>query len=144
MDAERKEDGIHVYLTAEEVLAVQQGKSVGTRAPVIMSDAKVVVCPMKEIREDESGRYRYALDRQKRALTALLEGILDTSGDLSVYVPKIALCDVRVPGKILPKEAITIFSSPKEASELRKLIPEEGVKLHFGGSLKVVDVYPSF
>jgi len=147
MKAERKEREIIVDLSAEEVFRIQDEKTVGDRAGVTMSDAKIDVLPLSMIKKDIlSEEERYVPDRLEKGLAAPLEGNLYPNGDLEIFIPKIKLADVNITGARLPRESIkTPMANKKNRKALLKsAIPQDGVKIKFGGSLKVIDLSKYF
>lgn len=146
MKAERNENTIDVYLTAGEVHAIQGGQTIEDRLGVTMPDAKIEVLPLSVVGLDDSLRDRYAADRLRKGLSSQLKGNLYANGDLQVIVPAIKLTDVRIKAARLPREAIStpLIGDGKEL--VQHVIPEEGVIVHFGGSLEIIDVnsyYPA-
>lgn len=141
MKAERARNRIAIHLTAEEVYAVQAGRRVGDRVGATVPDATVEVLPLSFFGQDESGEHRYSDDRLARGLEAPIRGNLFSNGDLQVIVPDIALCDVRISHVKLPRDKIeTPGSQERDIDLIRHQIPEQGVIVYLGGSLKVVDV----
>jgi len=144
MRAERKEKYIGISLTAEEVYALQSGKTIGDRPSVTMMDAKVEVLPLSAIEEDNSGKDRYSLDRLEKGISAPLRGMLYPDGDLVIFVPEIKLSDVRIAGAILPREEVKAPSSNNPEELITHVLPPGGIKLLFGGSLKIIDILSYF
>lgn len=147
MKAERKEREIIVNLSAEEVFRIQDEKTVGDRPSVTMPDAKIDVLPLSMIKKDTlSEEERYASDRLEKGLAAKLEGNIYPNGDLEIFIPKIKIADVRITKARLPRESIkTPLSNKKNRKALlESAIPPDGVKIKFGGSLKVVDLSKYF
>ncbi|GAI42640.1 unnamed protein product, partial [marine sediment metagenome] len=112
MRAEREQNQITISLTAKEVHALQAGKTIIDRPSVTMMDAKVEVSPLSAIEEDNSGKYRYSLDRLEKGREAPIRGMLYPDGDLVIFIPKIKLSDVRIAQAILPKKKIETPLSP--------------------------------
>lgn len=54
--------------------------------------------------------------------------------DLQVCIPEIVMSDVRVTDRTIPLSEIEI---PNE--DMRELLPQEGVRVEFGGSLKILN-----
>ena len=146
MKAEIKHKVIVVSLTQEETFAIQDGKAISDRPGVTMPDAKINVWPLSAIEPDDSLKDRWSDDRLEKGLRAPLRGRMDTDGDLSVFVPAIKLSDVRISFASLPREAIIMPGTKDEDKDefVKKAIPEKGVIVAFGGSLKVVDVNATY
>lgn len=142
MDVERKNGKIAVSLTADEVHDLQAGRMIGTRSHIIVPDAKVEVFPLSSIDVDESGRDRYAIDRLTKAKAASLKGHITPNGDLQIFVPEIVISDVRVAYAEISRDQFdTPLSKNEQAAEdLKRNIPDKGVRVNFGGSLKVIDI----
>lgn len=144
MQVERRENQIAVRLSREEVFAVSDGRIIGDRPGVTMPDAKIEVLPLSAIEEDDSGRNRYASDRLERAIAAPLRGNLFPNGDLQIIVPSVKLSDVRVSQAELSREQIETPLTEQGKELLEHVIPEGGVVIYFGGSLREVDVNKFF
>ena len=142
MKVERTEEQISLRLSQEEVFKIQAGNVVSDRPGITMPDAKINVWPLSAIEPDDSLKDRWSDDRLEKGLRAPLRGRMDTDGDLSVFVPAIKLSDVRISFASLPREAIIMPGTRDEDKKefLKKAIPERGIIVHFGGSLKVIDV----
>ena len=141
MEVERKGKQIVVNLTREEVFGLQEGKTIhGGRPGVTMPDAKVEVIPLSAIEPDDSAKDRYSDDRLEKAIKAPLKGNLFSNGDLQIIVPAIKLTDVRLANARLPRESIETPTSNDKKGLVEHVIPQDGVRLNFGGSLKIVKV----
>lgn len=140
MRGERGQNNISIYLTADEVYRLQDDYTVGERLGVIHPDAKIEILPLSAVEEDDSLWDKWSDDRLTMAQAAELKGNLFLNGDLQVIVPAISLSDVRVACLQLPRESIS-SPVPENEAYLQEIIPNEGVTLHLGGSLKIVDVY---
>jgi hypothetical protein len=131
VDTERGRNYFHIKLTAEEVHRVQAGGVVGDRNG-LTPDSKVIVAPLGQIQEDDSGAYR---DDDRRTTIADLSPArcrVDSDSDMTVFVPEIALVDSRTPGVEIPLERIEV---PEGFEALAENIPPSGVLVHFGGSV---------
>lgn len=142
MKAERKGQAIVVSLSAEETFSVQAGNVVSSRPGVTLPDAKINVWPLSAIKPDNSLKDKWAIDRFEKGLVAPLEGRLDRDGDLAIFVPAIKLSDVRISGGNIPREQVETPGTKDEDRErfLGHTIPEKGVIVVFGGSIKEIDV----
>ena len=142
MKTEKTPKIIVVSLSQEEVFKIQAGNVVSDRPGITMPDAKINVWPLSAIEPDDSLKDRWSDDRLEKGLRAPLRGRMDTDGDLSVFVPAIKLSDVRISFASLPREAIIMPGTRNEDKKefLKKAIPEKGVIVAFGGSLRIVDV----
>ncbi len=142
MKAERKNNAIVVHLSADETLKLQDGQNVGGRFGVTSPDAKITVWPLNAIANDDSLKDLWSLDRLEKASKASLEGRLDIDGDLALFVPAIKFSDVRISSASLPKEEIKTpgVEGEDRKTVLARQIPEKGIIVNFGGSLKEVDV----
>lgn len=140
MKGERGQNIISIYLTADEVYRLQDGHTVGERLGVTHPDSKVEVLPLSATEEDDSLKDQWSDDRLTRAQTAELKGNLFFNGDIQVIVPAISLSDVRVASLHLPRERVSI-QMPENEAYLTQMVPEGGVTVHLGGSLRVIDVY---
>ena len=142
MKTEKTPKIIVVSLSQEEVFKIQAGNVVSDRPGITMPDAKINVWPLSDIEPDDSLKDRWSDDRLEKGLRAPLRGRMDTDGDLSVFVPAIKLSDVRISFASLPREAIIMPGTRDEDKKefLKKAIPEKGVIVAFGGSLRIVDV----
>lgn len=142
MEVEKRGREIVINLTRKEVFDLQTGRTIGDRPGVTMSDAKIEIVPLGAIEPDDSLKDRWAIDRLEKATKAPLNGILFSNGDLQIIVPAIKLSDVRLTNAKLTKESIkTPITNAR--NDLINVIPENGVRLNFGGSLKVVNI-PDF
>jgi len=146
MKAERTPQAIIVRLSQEETFSVQAGRTIGDRPRAILPDSKIEVAPLSAVQEDDSLKDQWSLDRLEKGLKTPLKGNLFPNGDLQVLVPAIKFSDVRISHASLPRETIvTPMTEDKDRAEyLSKTIPEKGVIVVFGGSLKTVDVNASF
>jgi len=140
MRTERNEKSIDIYLTAKEVNAIQEGQTISDRPGVTMPDAKVEVLPLSAFEPDDSLKDRYSNDRLAKGLSAPLRGNLLGNGDLQVIVPAIALTDVRISRVHLPREMIKTPLVEDGDKLVEQVIPKGGVRVLFGGSLRIVDV----
>ncbi len=142
MKAERTPQAIIVSLSSEEVFAVRAGRVVGDRPGVTLPEAKISVWPLSAIEPDNSSKDHWSIDRLERGLAAPLRARLDTDGDLSVFVPAIKLSDVRITDGRLSRELIETPDLKGEDREkfLSGAIPEKGIIVNFGGSLKKVNI----
>lgn len=142
MKAERTERAIIVHLSQEEVFSIQAGNVVSDRPGITLPEAKIHVWPLSAIEPDDSLKDRWSIDKLEKGLNAPLKGRIDTDGDLSVFVPAIKLSDVRIAGGSLPRELIETPGTKDEDREafLRHAIPQKGVIVNFGSSLKVINV----
>ena len=127
---------IMVNLTGEEVITVQEGGAVGERR---LGGLKVEIYPLSAIQEDDFQEHRYDADRLEQGRAAALKGVLSEDGDLSVYVPGIKMCDVRITSARLPRGSIEVQGQTTDS--LLATIPPSGVLINFGGSLEIVDLY---
>lgn len=142
MDVERKNGKISVSLTADEVHGLWSGRMIGTRSHVIVPDAKVEIFPLSSISIDESGKDKHAIDRFSKALAAPLKGHITPNGDIQIFVPEVVISDVRVAYADISRDQ---FDTPlsrngQDAEDLKRNIPDKGVRVNFGGSLKIVDI----
>lgn len=146
MKAERTEQAIIAHLSQEEVFSIQAGNVVSGRPGITLPDAKINVWPLSAIEPDDSLKDKWELDRLEKGVSAPLKGRLDTDGDLSIFVPAIKLSDVRIPGARIARESIETPGTKAEDRErfLLHAIPEKGVIVAFGGSLKHVDVNDTY
>lgn len=146
MKAEKREQFIVVSLSREEIFSVQAGRTIGDRPRAILPDSKIEVAPLSAVQEDNSLENQWSLDRLEQGIKAPLKGNLFPNGDLQILVPAIKLSDVRISHARLPRGDIaTPMTDEKDRTEyLSKTIPEKGVIVVFGGSLRVVDVNASF
>ena len=146
MKTEIKHKAIVVSLSQEETFKLQAGATISDRPGVTMPDAKITVWPLSAIEHDDSLKDQWSLDRLEKGSKASLKGRLDTDGDLSVFVPAIKLSDVRISLANLPREKIKTPGVEGEDREtvLAHQIPEHGVIVNFGGSLKEVDANTFF
>lgn len=139
MEVEKRGRQIVVNLSAKEVFALQDGRTIGDRPGVTIENAKVEVIPLSAIEPtDESLKDQWSINRLELARKAYLKGELLGNGDLRIIVPGIKLSDVRLGIARLPRKFI---DAPSDL--LEHIIPKKGILLKFGGSLQVVDV-PSF
>lgn len=140
MEVEKRNEQIVINLTRDEVLRLQAGKAVyGDRPGVTMMDAKVDVFPMKVIDPNDSEGDRYSDNRLERAIKSSLRATLASDGDIQLFVPIAKLIDVRLTHSVLPKESIeTPITNDRQ--DLLGVIPEGGIRLNFGGSLKFVHI----
>lgn len=146
MKVERTEQAIIVDLSQEETFRIQAGNVVSDRPGITLPDAKIHVWPLSAIEPDDSLKDRWDIDRLGKGLSSPLKARMDTDGDLSIFVPAIKLSDVRISGARLPRELIETPGIKREEDRERFLhhaIPEKGVILNFGGSLRVVDLGPA-
>lgn len=137
MKGEKDQNNLSIYLTVEEVYRLQDGHIVGDRLGITHPDSKVEVLPLSAVEPDDSLKDKWSDVRLTKAQTTELKGNLFSNGDLQVIVPAISLSDVRVASLQLPRERI----STENEAYLTQMIPEDGVIVRLGGSLKVVDVY---
>ncbi len=146
MKAERTPQAIVIRLSEEETFRVKAGNVVGDRPGITLPDAKINVWPLSAIEPDDSLQDQWSLDRLEKGLSVPLKGRIDTDGDLSIFVPAITLSDVRISGRSIARESIETPGTRDEDREeyLSKTIPEKGVIVVFGGSLRVVDINASF
>lgn len=145
MKAERGERFIVVSLTREEVFSVQAGRTIGDRPGVILPESKIEVLPLSAVEEDNSLNDRWAIDRLDKGLAAPLKANLFPNGDLQIFVPAIKLADVRISHARLPRESIkTPMTEEKDHKEYVSMtIPEKGVIVNFGGSLRIIEIGPA-
>jgi hypothetical protein len=147
MEVEKTPREIIFNLTREEIFSLQAGKTVyGGRPGVILPDAKADVSPLSIINPFDrvTDKERFANDRLKKATEAPLSGYLWSNGDLEIFVPAIKLTDVRLASARLPKKGIITPEGEGLKIFVERVIPEEGIKLNFGGSLKTVHVLDFF
>ena len=147
MEVEKRKKEIVVNLSREDVFDLQAGNTIygqnkthGDRPAVTMPDATVDVFPLSTIEEDNSLKERYSDDRLEIAEKTPLKGSLWPNGDLQIFVPAIKLTDVRLVGAILPREAIETPNTENRKGLVEHVIPQGGVRLNFGGSLKTVHI----
>ncbi len=138
MKAERSESQLTVSLTSDEIRAVQAGRTVGDRSNVILMDAKIEILPLGAIEPDDSAQYRFSDERLEMARTTPVKGKLFPNGDLQIFLPNIVLADVRVAERVVAKKDIQDQMQQGQIVDL--WIPENGVRVAFGGSLKVIDI----
>lgn len=144
MKVERNEREIIVDLSAEEVSALQARKTVGDRPGITCPDAKIEVLPLGAIEPDGSLEDRYTPNRFEKGLATPLKGELFPNGDLRIIVPAIKLSDVRIGGARLPREAIKTPMTGDNEEYVSLFIPEQGIRLRFGGSLQIIDVFSDY
>lgn len=138
MEVERRDNHIFVSLSSEEVFSLQDGHTIYGK-PGITPDAKVEVLPLSAIEPDKSLEDRYSLDRLEKARASQLKAHLLPSEDLQIFVPAIKLTDVRVAGGMLLKEQIeTPLAGTRNDEQVNHVIPEKGIVLTFGGSLRTI------
>lgn len=142
MKSEKKGDMLAVHLSQDEVFRLQAGNVVGDRLGLTLPDAKINVWPLSAIKPDDSLRDKWTMDGLEKGLAVPLEARMDTDGNLSVFVPAIKLTDVRISGAHIARESIETPGLKDKGREglLHHAIPEKGVIVAFGGSLKEVDV----
>jgi|WetSurMetagenome_2_1015567.scaffolds.fasta_scaffold247923_2 hypothetical protein len=144
MEVEKRRREIVVSLTREDVFDLQSGNTIhGDRPAVTMPDAKIEVTPLSAIEPDDSLRDMWNPDRLEKAQEALLKVYLWSDGDLQIFVPAIKLTDVRIAGATLPRESIKTPGTKNGKALVRHVIPTDGVRLNFGGTLKTINI-PSF
>lgn len=145
MEAERTGKAIIVHLSQEEVFAIQAGNVIGDRPGVTIPDAKIQVFPLSAIEPDDSLEDKWVTDRVEKGLKVPIRGRLDTDGDLSVFIPALKLSDVRISSGSIARESIE--TPGVEGKDRKRLlhhaIPENGVIVKFGGSLRVIDIGPT-
>lgn len=138
MEVERSKDSLVVHLTAEEVFAIQAGKTVGERGG-LLPDSKVEIIPLKKIAPDDSNKDQWTDDRLEMARKAPLIACVFSNQDVQIAIPEIVLSDVRVAGRNIPNGEIVLFDE-----NARHVLPSEGIRITFGGSLQVVDVLRNY
>ena len=146
VDIERKGDRIDIRLTAEEVYRIQSGGTIGDRpfSSVTMPDAKVEVLPLSRIDPfDDSLKDKWSFERLDKAKKAPLKGFVWPDGDLQIFVPAIKLTDVRLASARLPRESLIAPGTEDKKSLIEHVIPQDGIRLNFGGSLKTINI-PDF
>ncbi|MBI4089346.1 MAG: hypothetical protein HY424_01405 [Candidatus Levybacteria bacterium] len=146
MEVEKREKEIIINLTQEEIFELQRGKTIhGGRPAVTMPDAKVDVLPLRAIDPNDSlsEKDRWADDRLEKARKAPLKALLFSDGDLQIFVPAIKLTDVRVASARLSRKSIETPGTKDREGLVKHVIPQEGIRLNFGGSLRHVHI-PDF
>ena len=150
MEVERKGKEIVANLTREDVFDLQAGKTIygknkthGDRPAVTMPDANFEVLPLSYIELDDSLKDKWAIDRLKKAKEAQLKAYLFSNGDLQVFIPAITLSDVRLENITLFRESIETPGTEDGKSLVEHVIPKEGIRLNFVGSLKILNI-PDF
>ena len=136
MEVDRRENRLVINLTSDEVFAVQAGRTIGERGGLLL-DSKVEILPLGKIMVDDSDKDRWNDSHLEKAQTTPLYARILPNQDLQIGIPEIVLSDVRVSDRIIRRGEILVFDE-----EIRELLPEEGVKLNFRGSLQVIDLYP--
>jgi hypothetical protein len=147
MEIEKTPREIIFNLTREEVFSLQAGKTVyGGRPGIILPDAKADVSPLSMINPFDSitDKERFADDRLEKVTKAPLSGNLWSNGDLEIFVPAIKLTDVRLASARLPKKDVKTPEGENMKTFVERVIPEDGIRLNFGGSLKTVNVSDFF
>lgn len=150
MEVEKRNAQIIVNITQEEIYELQRGRSIygknkahGDRPAVTMPDANFAVSPLKSIEPDDSLKDIWTIDRLRNAKKAQLKARLLSNGDLEVFIPDIALSDVRLGSAKLPRELIETPGTEDSKGLVEHVIPEGGIQLNFGGSLKIINI-PDF
>ena len=141
MESRIQEDLFNVMLTSKEVLHVQEGGMVGDRCG-LLPDSKIEVFPgssrdpdMTVTREQSMSVHRYT-----RGLQAKLHAELLGNYDLCLYIPDIALHDVRISYKTITRDKIeTPHFSGADREEVLRSLPLKGVRLILGGSLRIIE-----
>lgn len=120
-----------VSLASGEILRLQKGEFVGDG---LSGGAKVEVWPLSAIEEDPTVDDKWA-DRLREALTVLVKGEVLPNGNIRVFLPNIALHNVGIVGRLVPRENFEApqSSTPKELIE--RTIPPGGVRILFRDSL---------
>ncbi len=146
MHAERTESELRVLLTEEEVFRLQNGKPAGERFGLTQTDAKIWVRPLSEVEIDDSAeRYGFRDEELAQLRKATAKANMALDGDLQVFVPGAMLVDTRNDRVKVSRNSIEIPGIPPEDRELLlQNIPERGIVVHLGGSLKTVDVMEFF
>ncbi len=144
MQVRKESDLLLVGLTSEEVTALQDGRMLGTRGGATFHDAKVEVLPLSAIDPDDNEGDRYSDDRLERGLKASLRAHLDSAGDLRVFVPAAKLTDTRIAGAILTRDQVEFMGADESRDPMISLLPEKGIALAFGGSLKRIDIMAEY
>lgn len=135
MDIERKANQLVISLSNDEVFRVMDGNTIGERRG-LLPDSKVEILPLSDIMPDDSDKDRWTDERLKKAQTTPLYGRVLSNQDLQIGVPQIVLRDVRVIGRRIGKEELEVLDEG-----FRETIPNEGIQINFGGSLKIIDLY---
>jgi hypothetical protein len=149
MEVEKRGKEIVVNLTQEDVSSLQAGETIhgtnihGGRPAVTMPDAKVDVLPLNTIEPDDSLKDKWTDDRLEKATEASLRTFLSSDGDLQIFVPAIKLTDVRLGDAKLPRGSIETPTTKSGKALVKHVIPQGGIRLIFGGSLKTVNI-PDF
>lgn len=143
MEVEKRGREIIVNLSQEEVFHLQAGKTIGDRPGVTMPGAKVEILPLSAIEPDDSLKDKWTNDRLSIATETPLRGNLFPNGDLQIIVPAIKLIDVRLGSARLPRESIETPITESRKGLVEHVIPQEGIRLNFGGSLQHVNI-PDF
>ena len=141
MEIEKGKHQIVVKLTAEEVFRIQDRGRVGDRGGLI-PDSKIEITHLANIENDPTMEARFADDRFEQASTVPLKAHLFPNEDLTIYLPDVTLRDVWVSERTLkPDEIETVNGAPKE---MMQLVPRDGVRILFGGSMQAVDIPSTF
>lgn len=143
MEVEKRNNQIVAALTRDEVFDLQNGHTIGARPSVTMIEAKVEVIPLSAIERDSSLKDQYSRDRLEKIKKAKSKTFLWSDGDLQVFVPAILLTDVRVASITIPRESVETPGTEKRKELVEHVIPQEGIRLNFGGSLKIINI-PDF
>jgi hypothetical protein len=150
MEVEKREKQIVATLTREDVFALQAGETIfgensehGDRPAVTMSDAIFEIAPLSELEPDDSLKDKWAGDRLEKAAEAQSKAHLYSNGDVKIFVPAITLSDCRLGSIKIPRESIETLETKNGKKLVRHVIPVGGIRLNFGGSLKVVHI-PSY
>lgn len=141
MRVEQFTSHMEVFLTPKETLGLLGGRSVGDR---LLGEAKVEVWPLSAIEEDPTTGDKWAQDRLTKGLTVPVRGIVFSNGDVQVILPNVVLQDVRVTDRLVPREKFEAPLSPNPEELIRQTIPPGGVRVFFGGSLKIIDIPREF
>lgn len=138
MEIVRNENQLVIKLTSDEVDRVASGSIIGDRGG-LLPDSKVEVSPLFVREKDDSNQHRWNDNRLELASKMPLLTRIFPNQDLQICIPDLVLSDVRVTGRTIPLSAIEL---PDEA--MREFLPQEGVRLEFGGSLKLINTPDSF
>lgn len=140
MEIDRTGKGpINIRLTRDEVFRLKdENQTIGERT---ISGSKIEVSPLSDIEDDDSEQYEWTLDRLEKALKSKAKAYLYPNQDIHIFIPKIKLLDVRIARTFVERDGFeTPLSQGKDSEGLIGTLPEEGVIVHFGGSLKVIDI----
>jgi hypothetical protein len=139
MEISKESEYLKLSLDWREMSALQNGQTLGERG-AIFHDSKVEVLPLGAIDPEDNEGDRYSDDRLERGSLAPLRAHLDEAGDLRVFVPAAKLTDVRITGAELARSQVEFMGSEEAREFMISLLPEKGIVLAFGGSMRIIDV----